>query len=165
MSAPPLAAPTCVESSATITPQDATALAALRQSVETGPLYLAAAAPSGVATCRIDRRSGATALEYRFRDGGWLRAQRDARIEYTEQQAGFASPPAEPALALLSRAEAAAFGAEGCGFDWRQPETQPVEGEAGTTDAVYRGDVCNCQARVRRDRAGRVVGLALKSSC
>ena len=163
--ATPSAPVACVGADTAATPHDASALAALRRSVETGPLYAAAVAASAVVMCRVRLESGVMALEYQFRDAGWLHVKRDARIEYIEQEAHFASPPAEPPEALLARAEQAAFGVSGCGIDWRQPETLATEGNSGAKDTVFRGDVCNCQARIRRDAGGRVVGLALRSTC
>ena len=35
----------------------------------------------------------------------------------------------------------------------------------GATETIYRGDTCNCQARVRKDKAGRTVGLVFRSAC
>ena len=35
----------------------------------------------------------------------------------------------------------------------------------GPTETVFRGEVCNCQARIRRGGDGRVVGLLFKSTC
>jgi hypothetical protein len=64
----------------------------------------------------------------------------------------------------LTDAEQAAFGADGCGIDWRQPETRPPDAER-VTETIYRGDVCNCQARVRSDTAGHVAGLIVRSAC
>ena len=164
-SAPPSALIACVGADAAATSHDASALAALRRSVEAGPLYAAVVTASAVVTCRVRHESGSMTLEYQFRDAGWLHVKRDARIEYTEQEANFAAPPAEPPEALLARAEQAAFGVSGCGIDWRQPETPAVEEDSGTKDTVFRGDVCSCQARIRRDGGGRVVGLALRSTC
>lgn len=63
-------------------------IVALQRKVEKGPLYTVPAA-AGVAECRIGYESGVIALEYRFRDGGWLRVKRDSSIEYTEQEAHF----------------------------------------------------------------------------
>ena len=163
--APPSTLVACVGADAAATPNDVSALADLRRSVEAGPLYAAGVTASALVMCRVRLESGVMALEYEFRDGGWLHVKRDARIEYTEQEAHFASPPAEPPDALLARAQKAAFGVDGCGIDWRQPETLAVEGNSGAKDTVFRGDVCSCQARIRRDVGGRVVGLAFRSAC
>jgi len=136
------------------------AAAEWRHSVERGPLF-AIAAGAGIEDCSIEEKTGVIDLRYAFRDGGWLHAKRDPRIEYTEREVRFASPLAEDPLAVLRRAEQAAFGAAGCGIDWRLSET---EAQGAASEAVFRGDVCNCQARVRRED-GRVVGLTLRSAC
>ena len=162
--APP-APPPCVAAGEALSPPDVEGVAALRRGVEMGPLYTTQATRAGVAGCRISRESGVIALEYRFRDGGWLRVKRDARIEYTDQETRFVVPPAEPPLAILTRAEQVAFGAKGCGIDWQHAETQPVEGDPAAVDTIFRGDVCNCQARIRNDAAGRVASLILRSTC
>lgn len=145
--------------------KDAETPAALQRSVESGPLYDAAAASSGIAACRIRRDQDALVLEYRFGNGATLRVERDARLEYTDTAAGFASPPSEPVVDILMRAERAAFGTAGCGIDWEHPETQAADAKPGMAESVYRGDTCNCQARIRRDATGRVVALALRSAC
>ena len=157
----------CVDATAnaTATPVAASALAALRHNVETGPLYTAAVTASTGVTCRVRRDEDSLALEYQFGNGNSMRVNRDASIEYFELDAHFALPSVEAPEVLLARAEKAAFGGSGCGIDWRQPETMNVDGNVGWTVTVFRGDVCNCQTRVRRDAAGRVVGLELRSAC
>jgi hypothetical protein len=155
------------------TPRDATPgceaaasdAAAWRGSVERGPLYGTASRASRVAQCSLHQEPGVVELQYRFADGSRLRAKRDARIEYSEQELRLAAGAAVDAPSLLGQAERAAFGEAGCGIDWHRPETRSANDEPGATDAVFRGEVCNCQARVRRDAAGRVVGLALRSTC
>lgn len=164
------AAPLPVLTSCTViggaaTPQDAATLLALRHSVEKGPLYTIPAVAAGVASCHVRQESAVIVLEYRFKDGGWLHVKRDARIEYSEQEARFALSPAENPVTILAGAERVAFGHNGCGIDWRQAETQTAGDDPSATEAVFHGDMCNCQARVRRDAAGRIVGLMLRSTC
>ena len=89
----------------------------------------------------------------------------DLSLSESDVEVRFAIPPPEPVADVLVRAEQAAFGAAGCGINWKHPETRAAEGNPGTTESVFRGDTCNCQARVRRDAAGRVTGLALRSNC
>ena len=165
VAAPSSAPIACAGSENAATAGDAVALATLRRSAETGPLYAALLAASPLASCRVSSESGAPALTYQFIGGGSLLIKRDARIEYTTQEAHFVSPPMETPAALLARAEQAAFGAAGCGIDWQQAVTRGAEANGGATDTVFRGDVCNCQARIRRDARGNVVGLALSSTC
>lgn len=171
-SAPPAATQTvatqttveCVGGDAAVAPQDADTVASVRQTVERGPLYASLTARSAVASCRIDRQSSEVALQYTFGDGGRLDVKHDPRIEYNNQEVRFASPPAEDPVELLKRVEQAAF-ANGCGIDWGQASTQPASNDPNTTENVYRGDVCNCQGRVRQDAGGRVVGLIFRSAC
>ena len=147
-------------------PQEAATAEALQRNIETSPLYTIPASTTGLAACRVRYQpDGVIALEYQFRKGGWLHVKRDARIEYTEQNARFTLTSKEQPQAILARAERAAFGGNGCGIDWRQPETQPAEDDASITETVFRGDVCNCQARFRRDADGHVVGFMLRSAC
>jgi hypothetical protein len=154
-----------VTAESTLSPEIRDTLAAFQRAVERGPLFVVSANRAGVASCRIGVESGTASLEYQFRDGGWLRTKRDPRIEYTDQEARFAVPPAESPITILTRAERVTFGDQGCGIDWKRGETHPAEDDRGAVEAVYRGDTCNCQARVRRDASGRVVGLALRSAC
>lgn len=140
------------------------AVATLRRSVEAGPLYAIANA-TGLSTCRATFASGMMELEYGFRDGASLSVKRDESIEYGEQQVRFASPPAEDPVVVLTRAERAMFGADGCSIDWRQSETQRTDDGSGQVETVFRGEACNCQARIRRNVSGDVVGLALRSAC
>ena len=158
-------APECVSSDAQTPAADANLLASLRRTVETGPIYALMTRKAGLASCRIGNESGRLELDYRFRDGGSLRVRHDPRIEYNDQEARFATPLAEDAVALLTRVEQASFGATGCSIDWRRAETQPASDDARATESIYRGDTCNCQARVRRDPAGRVTGLVFRSAC
>ena len=149
----------------TISPQDADALANLRRTVEKGPLYAVSASKSAVASCVMKSESGERTLAYTFRDGGWMRVEYQPRIEYNDQEVRFASPLSEDPVPVLIRAEQAAFGAEGCGVNWRQPERRPPDDDASAIETIYVGDVCNCQARVRSDKSGRVMGLILRSAC
>ena len=155
----------CAGSDTPATNEDAFALAALRRSTEMGPLYAALLAVSPLESCRVRSELNASTLTYRFAGGGSLRVTRDARIEYTEQEAQFVVPPLQAPAALLLRVERAEFGAAGCGIDWQRAERASPEVNAGAIDTVFRGDVCNCQARIRRNAAGHVVGLALRSTC
>lgn len=156
---------TCVDVDAESESVDAFQLSTLRRSVESGPLYAAARAGSGVAACRIEHRSGRISLLYNFVNGARVQATSDMRIEYSEQVARLVSPPAEAAVDLLMRAEQMNFGGDGCGMDWRQPDTSATQAEVGATDTVFGGDVCNCQGRFRSNASGRVVELAFKSAC
>ena len=169
ISSPPAEAPharaTCVDARTDAEPVDSTRLLALRRSVEGGPLYAAAGSASWLAACRVDQSLGAITLDYDFTDGSRVRATHDTRIEYSEQVARLGASTKVPAIEALQRAELAAFGAEGCGIDWRRNEVRSAPAEAGATDTVFSGEVCNCQGRIRSDASGRVVELAFKSAC
>lgn len=104
-------------------------------------------------------------VDYAFGDGATLQATRDPSIEYSTQEATFVTPASEDPIALLTRTEHAAFGKDGCGIDWQRGANEPAANDAKGTDQVFRGSVCNCQGRVRRDAAGKVVGLSLRSTC
>ena len=158
------ASPDCAAPSAGASPQDASIVAALRRSVETGPFYTIASR-SGVASCRVTSDADTIRLEYTFRDGAALRVTRNTKIEYTDQELRLVSPLGENPVTVLTRAEQAAFSPKGCGIDWLQPETAPAGDDPRSTERIYRGDVCNCQARARSDAAGRVLRLQLRSAC
>jgi len=154
----------CVGPQAGVSPQNAEAAGTLRRAVEMGPLYVTLVA-NRVVSCRIGTDSSAITLEYTFRDGSSLRVRRDPRIEYSNQEVRLASPLAEDAVAIMTRVERSAFSPSGCGIDWRKTEAQPAGDDPGATETIYRGDTCNCQARVRKDKAGRTVGLVFRSAC
>jgi hypothetical protein len=161
------AAAPCAGAADTATGPGAADVWALRQSIEHSPLYAAAAAGTGVAACTVaSAGAGQLRFDYRFVSGNTLQVVRDPRIELLQQGAQFVSPLAQPALALLGEAERAAYGAGGCGIDWALPdEARPAPATPGSTETVYRGEACNCQAIVRRDAGGRITALTLKSAC
>lgn len=139
-------------------PAPGSPVAALQQRLARTPLFKAAST-SGLSSCTAEHPpQGALRLDFRFRDGSRLQVTQDERIEQFEQQADFAQPPAADPVLLLQRAERAAFGEGGCGIDWQRPQPQAA-------GALYRGSACNCQAELRRDAAGRIVTLALRSAC
>jgi len=155
----------CAIVGAGIPSEQAATVSALRSTVEKGPLYTILTTTAPVASCRIGLDSSGIALEYTFGNGSSLNVKRDARIEYNNQEVRLASPLAEDAVAVLTRVEQSAFGPGGCDIDWGKAETQPAGNTSGSTETIYRGDTCNCQARVRKDPAGRVVGLVFRSAC
>lgn len=142
-----------------------TELEALRRSVEEGALQRVAAL-RGPATClgHVDAQ-GAIHLDYRYADGSTLQVVRQSRIESTDFNFRLGQPSAGPVQAILVELERMAFGAAGCGIDWQRSTAEPAADGSRRADTVYRGDVCNCQARVRRDDQGRVVVLGLRSAC
>ena len=164
-SPPPSATPSSGQSSAdcAASPQYTPAAAELRQAVEKGPFF-AIASRAGVASCRVGGEDGAITLDYTFRDGAGLQVTRNPKTEYTDQDVRLSSPLGENPVDVLRRAEQAAFDS-GCGIDWGRVETSKPGDEPEATESVYRGDVCNCQARARSDASGRVLRLQLRSAC
>jgi len=155
----------CILNYGTLLPEEEISVKSLQHRVEAGPLYTVPATIEGVKACDVRYESGVIALEYHFRKGGWLRVKQDARIEYMDQEARLVLPQAENLENILSRAELSAYGATGCGIDWRNPETRISDDDHGVTEEVFHGDVCNCQARIRRDAGKRTIGLLLRSAC
>jgi hypothetical protein len=160
----PASAAECTPADAAATQPDAQTVAELRRTIEAGPLY-AIASRSGPSACRVGQASDAIRVEYTFRDGTTLRATRNAKIEYSDQEVRFASPPSESPVAVLTRAEQAAFDGKGCGIDWRSGDTRAASDDPNARETIYRGETCNCQARVRSNTAGRVTGLLFRSAC
>jgi hypothetical protein len=156
-------APECL--SPTGTAPISEALTELLKTIESAPLYATLLSITPLRTCRVTEHSARIVLDYTFADGSVLHVERDSRIEYTLQEARFATPVSLDALEVLTRAERTAFGAQGCGIDWLRPEMQAAKENATVRDTVYRGDTCNCQARVRTAASGRVVGLIFRSAC
>lgn len=154
----------CVIQRGTPSQEEEAAMKSLRNRIEKGPLYTVPAKVEGISACSIGYDSGVIALEYRFRSGGWLHVQHDARIEYTNQESDFELPPGENSKDILVRAERSTFGPNGCGIDWQNPETKKSD-DHGVAETVFHGDVCNCQARIRRGAGGKTVGLMLRSTC
>lgn len=136
-----------------------------QQVVESSPLYAIQASAASVSGCRISYKDKTMGLEYKFQDGGWFRLTLDPRIEYANREVRLASPLAEDPVAILKRAEHKVFGAKGCGIDWLKQETQPALDEKSAIETVFYGEVCNCQARIRRDADKRVIGLILRNTC
>jgi hypothetical protein len=157
--------PPACESLGDVTSVNRQSAGELQRSVESGALFGAAAAGTGVQNCSVWHAGRSVELLYRFRSGGQFTAKRDPAIELTEQRAKLALPMAEDALDVLGRAERQGFGEQGCGIDWAHPDTKAAKNEPGATDTVWHGETCNCQARARRDALGTVIELALTSAC
>jgi hypothetical protein len=136
----------------------------VRKAAEDGSFY-GVLSRSALRDCSGRDDAGKLVVDYHFADGGHLHVERDSRIEFTLYEARLGSARPIDAREILTRAEGAAFGADGCGIDWQRPEARTVPDEPGFTETIYRGDTCNCQARARRDRSGQVVALAFRSAC
>ena len=136
-----------------------------KQRIETGPLYLALVQRGGSPrNCQHTVESGALRLSYTFPRSATLTAQIDPRIEFSEERADFHGLTNTEAKALLQRGEKHAFGKRGCGIAWQNPDTEESSTSRGVREEVYRGDVCNCQARIVYER-GKISAVILRSAC
>ena len=133
--------------------------------IQAGPLYHALEQQLGLAqACTRSVQAGALRIAYEFPRNGTLVAQSDPRIEFSEQRVNLQGLDEGEAKGLLQAAEADAFGATGCGLDWEHHITEEPGTFGGSQEVVYRGDACNCQARVLYDDE-KVIGLILRSAC
>lgn len=150
---------------AKLTTPDAAALQGtylqFRQTLESGPV---AAALGPAVSCRARAENGALRLEYQFAQGARLEAQRDPAIELSEQRLSGARLSREAALALLQGLERQAFGQAGCEIAWSQAPAKEAAPAADSGAFVYRGAVCNCQARLEYSGA-LVSGVLFRSAC
>jgi hypothetical protein len=138
--------------------------------VKLGPFYKELTRRFGTPeACKTTFDDGNINLSFTYRGDARLNAKMDSRIEFTEQRvqlSGLSAKTwsAKTGIALLKLAETNAFGTHGCGIEWKTP-AETIAGErAGSREAVYQGDTCNCQARVIYE-GGAVVGLVLSSAC
>lgn len=164
-SSPPLSISDCVRVGEAASAQQIADAAALRAATERGPLFATLKAASLMQACRVRFEPGAVEIDWRMTDGGWLRLVRDSRIELYEQEVGLAMPLSAEPTAWLQRAAVAAFGEGACGIDWHASETEQLADDPLVTEQVFRGNACNCQARLRRDRTNQVIGALLRRAC
>jgi hypothetical protein len=133
--------------------------------IEAGPLYQALEQRLGPPRrCARSLQAGALRLTYEFPRNGALVAQIDPRIEYSEQRVNLQGLEEAEAKGLLQAAETNAFGATGCGLNWERSVTEEPGTIGSSSEVVYRGDACNCQARVVYDDE-KVIGVVLRSAC
>ncbi len=135
----------------------------LQQQVKAGPFYQSLQREFGQPlTCTLEIKGSAIGLTYTFRNRARLTARIDSQIETSEQRLQTPRMDQAKAVTLLKAAEKYAYAPNGCGIAWDQPEDSP--GAAGSSEAIYRGDTCNCQARVTLKNHFAVL-LILKSAC
>ena len=131
---------------------------------QSGPFYRELAGKAGKAeACAVSRDGDNLKLAYTFADQGHLDATLNPAIEFAEQRATMRSITEQRALALLHDAEKHAYGADGCGIEWKGPEKEATDAP-GSSAVVYRGDACNCQAREVFE-GGRITAIVLRSAC
>ncbi len=138
---------------------------AFRGRIEASPFFRAAVEREGaVARCELTVERGALAVSYRFPGGGEVRGRFDPSIELSEISLTVSALSEGRALALLRDEERDAYGEKGCGIRWDEPTREASILGSKEPDRVYRGDVCNCQARMATTAAG-LVKLLLRSAC
>jgi hypothetical protein len=141
------------------------AYSSLQRRTEAGPFYHALEQRLGPPrSCARSLQAGALRLAYEFPRNGALVVQIDPRIEFSEQRVKLRGLEENEAKSLLQAAETNAFGATGCGLNWEQPVNEGPGTLGGSSETVYRGDACNCQARMAYD-GEKVIGLVLRSAC
>jgi hypothetical protein len=136
-----------------------------QQRLESSPFYRALAQHEGKPqSCHLELVDTKMKISYMFGDKAVLEAQVDPSIEYSKQRLEFRGLSEREAVTLLKEEEVDSYGGSGCGIKWKHPTRQPSKTRPGQVEVLYRGDVCNCQARVVYD--GRsVVALVLSSTC
>jgi hypothetical protein len=160
------AAPACTPPElAGMTAESRKQVSDLEQHVETGPFYKKMLQQLGKPTsCSVKQEGDAIALSYVFSKDARLDAQVNAAVESSMLRATFPGLDREKALALLKKGESESYGKDGCGIDWKRPEDQSMDSPAGSRATVFRGDSCNCQARIEY-QGDSVVALVLSSAC
>jgi hypothetical protein len=158
------------DSSAAVPPAQQDGVREFERQVKSGPFYKELTRRFGTPeACKTTLDDGNINLSFTYRGDAHLSAKMDSRIEFTEQRvqlSGISAKTwsAKTGIALLKQAETNAFGTHGCGIVWKAP-AETIAGErAGSHQAVYLGDTCNCQARVIYEGSS-VVGLVLSSAC
>jgi hypothetical protein len=137
----------------------------LQQHIEAGPFYKKMLQQLGKPqSCSVRQQGDAIALSYSFSKDAHLEAQTDAAIESSMLRATFPGLNREKALALLKKGESDSYAKDGCGIDWKKPEDQSMDDPPGSHATVFRGDACNCQARIVY-QGDAVVALILSSAC
>jgi hypothetical protein len=138
---------------------------AFQQALVSGPFYKELSRRAGKPrACGVALDGGAIRLSYSFRGNANLVSQVNVGGESTDQRMQLRNITAKAAMALLKRAEKDAFGQDGCGIVWEKPSEELPGEQAGAREVVYRGDACNCQARLVY--AGKsIVALVVRSAC
>ena len=153
--------PSCPETISASDPALQRTYAEFKRSVESSPLARRLGRP---VSCDARADGGAIRLTYESPTGAKLEAHRDPAIEFTEQRLSEKGMSRQAAVALLQRTERWAFGDKGCAIAWKKRPAIEPDPTRGTRELVYRGDACNCQARLVY--AGNVLtGLVFRSAC
>jgi hypothetical protein len=151
----------CPETVATADADLQRAYVEFRRSVQSSPLVRYPGRPVAC-TARVD--GGALRLTYQSPSGARFEAQRDPAIELTEQRLSETGVPRAAGLALLQRTERWAFGDRGCAIAWKAAPEEEAGPAPGHRALVYRGEDCNCQARLVY-RGAVLTDLIFRSAC
>ena len=153
--------PACPETISAPDPALQQTYAAFKRSVESSPLAARLGRP---VSCDARAEGGAILLTYVSVTGAKLEARRDETIESSEQRLIEKGLSSQVAVALLQRTERWAFGDKGCSIAWKKRPAVEADPTRGTRELVYRGDDCNCQARLVY--GGKMLtGLVFRSAC
>jgi len=116
--------------------------------------------------CEIGMEDAGIRLSYVFGENARLDARANPGIEFSEQNMQLQGIKENSAVSLLKQTEKDSFGGDGCGIKWDHPIAieDSSNGQPRSRDIVYRGDLCNCQARVIH-MGNRVVALVFRSAC
>jgi hypothetical protein len=153
--------PSCPETISASDPGLQRIYAEFKRSVESSPLARRLGRP---VSCDARADAGAIRLTYESHTGAKLEAHREPAIEFTEQRLSEKRMSGQAAVALLQRTERWAFGDKCCSLAWKKPPAREAGPTPGTRELVYRGDECNCQARLVY--GGNVlIALVFSSAC
>jgi hypothetical protein len=137
----------------------------LEEHLRAGPFYKELRREFGKPlSCGLEFGDQRVGLTYAFRGSVQLSAEIDRGVESSEERVEIPRMEMTKAIALLKAAEKYAYGRSGCGIMWDHPEEESSDGPPGSREAVYRGEDCNCQARVT-SRNHYALSLVLKSAC
>jgi hypothetical protein len=151
----------CPETISASDPELQRTYAEFKRSVESSPLAGHLGRP---VSCDARADGGAIRLTYESPTGAKLEAHRDPALEFTEQRLSEKGMSRPAALALLQRTERWAFGDKGCSIAWKKRPAMEADATRGTREYAYRGDDCNCQARLVY--GGKVLRwLVFRSAC
>jgi len=114
--------------------------------------------------CEIGMEDAGIRLSYVFGENARLDARANPGIEFSEQNMQLQGIKENSAVSLLKQTEKDSFGGDRCGIKWDHPIEDSSNGQPRSRDIVYRGDLCNCQARVIH-MGNRVVALVFRSAC
>ena len=136
----------------------------LQKALLTSPFYKELVRRDGKPlACGVTLDDTIVKLTYSFRNKATLESTVTAGAESAEQRMQVRSITANAATALLKIAEKSSFNG-GCGIVWGKPAEEAAGDQPGTRELVYRGDTCNCQARLVY-KGKSVIGLILRSAC